>query len=278
MQISDLVGRIEKLIGAKVEAYQRIEGGYTPAARLRCHTNATSFFVKAGTTPLTSLSLRREISVYTRLHGPFLPKIVAWDEDVHEPVLILEDLSTYYWPPPWDERELNLVLKQIDAMHDTAAAIESFAEVHGDGGGNWQTIASDPEPFLSLGLATMAWLDRTLAILIQSKNQCRMEGNNLCHWDLRSDNICITSTHAVFVDWNLACLSNPVLDLGFLLPSLAYEGGPTPDRILPNAPEVAAWVAGYFAARAGLPNIPDAPRVRLVQRQQLGIALAWAIQ
>jgi hypothetical protein len=71
-------------------------------------------------------------------------------------------------------------------------------------------------------------------------------------------------------------VSNPQLDLGFWLPSLAYEGGPAPERILPDAPEVAAWVAGFFAARAGLPGISDAPRVRLVQRQQLATALPWA--
>ena len=78
------------------------------------------------------------------------------------------------------------------------------------------------------------------------------------------------------MDWNFACVSNPQLDLGFWLPSLAYEGGPEPERILPDAPAIAAWVAGFFAARAGLPGIRDAPRVRLVQRQQLVTALPWA--
>jgi hypothetical protein len=95
---------------------------------------------------------------------------------------------------------------------------------------------------------------------------------------LRSDNICLTESRAIFVDWNLACLSNPKLDLGFWLPSLAYEGGPEPETILPDAPEIAAWVAGFFAARAGRPEIHDAPRVRLVQRQQLETALPWAVR
>jgi hypothetical protein len=31
--------------------------------------------------------------------------------------------------------------------------------------------------------------------------------------------------------------------------SLAYEGGPAPEKILPDVPEGAAWVSGYFAAR-----------------------------
>jgi hypothetical protein len=37
-------------------------------------------------------------------------------------------------------------------------------------------------------------------------------------------------------------------------------------------------VSGYFAARAGLPTIPSAPRVRDIQRAQLGKALPWAVR
>jgi aminoglycoside phosphotransferase (APT) family kinase protein len=119
------------------------------------------------------------------------------------------------------------------------------------------------------------WLDGALPLLIRHEEQCSTDGESLTHWDLRSDNICVTETGAIFVDWNCACVSNPRLDLGFWLPSLAYEGGPAPERILPDAPGIAAWVSGFFAARAGLPGINDAPRVRLVQRQQLATALPW---
>jgi aminoglycoside phosphotransferase (APT) family kinase protein len=150
--------------------------------------------------------------------------------------------------------------------------------VHGNGGGNWATVAADPTPFLALGLVTPTWLEQALPLLLDSAGRCQTAGSRLAHWDLRSDNICITGQSAVFVDWNLACLANPALDLGFFLPSLAAEGGPLPEKILPDAPEIAAWVAGFFAARAGLPTIPDAPRVRWVQRQQLDTALPWAIR
>ena len=37
----------------------------------------------------------------------------------------------------------------------------------------------------------------------------------------------------------------------------------------------AVAVSGYFAARAGLPDIPGLPRVRAVQRIQLASALSW---
>jgi hypothetical protein len=82
----------------------------------------------------------------------------------------------------------------------------------------------------------------------------------------------------VLVDWNLACLANPTLDLASWLPSLEMEGGPAPETILPGAGDFAAMMSGFFAARAGLPTIPDAPRVRAVQLQQLRSALPWAVR
>jgi thiamine kinase-like enzyme len=137
-------------------------------------------------------------------------------------------------------------------------------------------VAADPESFLALGVADAVWLERALPTLIPYEESCPTAGDSLAHWDLRSDNICITAGRAVFIDWNSACLANPRLDLGFWLPSLAYESGIEPEKILPDAPDVAARVSGYFAARAGLPKIIDAPRVRTVQRRQLETALPWA--
>ena len=113
-----------------------------------------------------------------------------------------------------------------------------------------------------------------------------MAGDHLCHFDLRSDNLCLGNSpagenapgHALLIDWNGASLSNPSLDLGCWLPSLAREGGPLPEVLLPDAPEVAAWVSGFFAARAGLPVIPNAPRVRWIQQEQLHAALPWVVR
>lgn len=272
----ELASRIERLLGARVESYRRVEGGYTPALRLLCATAGASFFVKAGTTPLTAQNLNREIRVYNCLTGDFMPRLVAYESHESEPILVLEDLSAHHWPPPWDERRVALTLAQINALHDTPAPLETYAEVHGTLDANWAVVAADPGPFLSLGVADEKWLAAALPSLLRYEESCPTAGASLTHWDLRSDNICITPGRAVFIDWNGACLSNPRLDLGFWLPSLAYEGGPEPEKILPDAPEVAARVSGFFAARAGLPGISDAPRVRWVQRRQLETALPWA--
>jgi len=272
----ELIQRIERLAGAKVESYRRVEGGYTPALRLVCETAGASFFVKTGTTLFTRESLSREIRNYNALSGDFMPRLLASEDDGREPILILEDLSSWHWPPPWDRRQIDLTLAQIDALHHTPASVETYAEAHGAAVTGWRAVASDPLPFLALGMADAAWLERALPPLIQHEESCPTEGESLSHWDLRSDNICLADGRAVFVDWNLACLSNPRLDLGFWLPSLAYESGLAPENFLPDAPEVAAWVSGFFAARAGLPGISDAPRVRSVQRRQLETALPWA--
>ena len=274
----ELACRIERLVGARVESYTRVEGGYTPALRLLCRTAGGRFFAKVGTTPVTSEALRREIHVYERLGGDFMPRLLASEDHETEPVLVIEDLSAHHWPPPWGERQLALTLGQIDAMHRTTASLETYAQVHGSSEPNWRAVADDPGPFLTLGVADASWLEASLPTLIRVEETCATAGDSLTHWDLRSDNICVTSERAVFVDWNGACLSNPRLDLGFWLPSLAYESGIEPEKILPDAPEVAARVSGYFASRAGLPEISDAPRVRTVQRRQLAEALPWAVR
>ncbi len=274
---SDLLDRVGRLVGDTVVSSAPVEGGYTPATRLVCRTSRGQFFVKAGSTPLTSEFLRREIEVYRRITGPFIPRLIACEDHQTEPVLIIEDLSACYWPPPWTNQLIDAALRQMDAMHQVKAALEPYGKVHGSRPAGWTSVAQDPRPFLSLGIADEQWLRAGLPALLQNEARCPTEGDCLTHWDIRSDNMCFDGDRVILVDWNLACTANPRLDLGFWLPSLAFEGGPLPAEVLPDAPEVAAWVSGFFASRAGLPTIPDAPRVRQVQKQQLATALPWAV-
>jgi thiamine kinase-like enzyme len=270
--------RLEKLLGCAIVTFARVERGYTPASRWIVRTATGCFFAKVATTPLTANLLRREAHSYQAIRGDFMPDLIGWQDHATKPILIIEDLSDAQWPPPWDQRQIALVLNQIEALHNTLANVPPYEEIHGQRENNWEIVADDPGPFLSLGLASDQWLWRALPSLLEAERCCTTQGHQLTHWDIRSDNLCITPKGVKFVDWAEACLSNPELDLGFWLPSLAYEGGPEPEKILPGAPEVAAWVAGFFAARAGLPLIPDAPHVRLVQRQQLETALPWAVR
>jgi len=256
-----------------------IKGGYTAAVRYVVRSADTSAFVKIATTPLTAAMLRREIHAYGILSGAACcARLMGWQDDDRNPLLVIEALSGAYWPPPWNDARVAAVLDAIEGMHALKADLPVYAAVHGGREPGWKTVAADPTPFLSLGLVNEDWLMRSLPALIEAEDACATEGTAVTHWDLRSDNMCFVGGHAKFIDWAEACLSNPKLDLGFWLPSLCFEGGPAPDDILPASPEVAAWVSGFFAASAGLPIIPDAPFVRRVQREQLSTSLPWVVR
>jgi len=277
---TELAERIERVVGQKIRAFQTVQGGYSPVHRWRCITETGSVFVKVASVPITAEFLQREYLVYTKILGrDFVPELRGWEAHESTPILALEDLSAYHWAPPWEPRHVEQVVEQIHMMHANTADLGTFLEVHGEEKTNgWATVAQNPTPFLALGWADTEWLDASLPHLIAAEANCPTDGTQLCHWDLRSDNMCLSDSRTLFIDWNHACLANPRLDLGFWLPSLAYESGVLPEQILPDAPEVAAWVSGFFAARAGLPIIPHAPRVRKVQKEQLATALPWAIR
>ena len=140
----------------------------------------------------------------------------------------------------------------------------------------WPEVARDPDPFLSLGMCSKRWLDRALPALLAAADPALLDGDALCHLDVRSDNLCFRSDgQAVLVDWDCAAVGNPQFDLAFWLPSLHHEGGPPPHAFGSIAPGVVALVAGFFASQAGRPDIPAAPAVRNVQRSQLEVALPW---
>jgi hypothetical protein len=273
----DLVARAERILRRKTTAWTRVSRGYTPAERWLITTSTSSAFVKCGVTPLTAKWLRREFHAYGQIKECFIPELIGWEDDERSPMLILEDLSQNFWPPPWTRERVDQVRECLDAMHGIEPPMPSFDAIHGRVSG-WNDVAADPSEFLSLNAASPAWLDKALPVLLQAQNACSTAGTALTHWDIRSDNICITARGAKLIDWPASCLSNPKLDLGIWLPSLVSEGGPLPEEILPGEPEVAAWICGFFAARAGKPEIADAPLVRGVQRRQLSAALPWAIR
>jgi aminoglycoside phosphotransferase (APT) family kinase protein len=138
--------------------------------------------------------------------------------------------------------------------------------------------AADAEPLLSTGVCSRAWLRRHLPALREAAERALFAGDDFLHLDVRSDNIALRGGRAILVDWNWASVGNALLDVVAWAPSLHAEGGPPPEDVVggEGVPELAAALAGYFAARVGLPPPPTAPRVRVVQRSQLDVALPWA--
>lgn len=268
--------RVAALLGWVPETWRPVAGGYTPTARYAVAAGRRSAFVKIATTPVTARMIEREIAAYRDISGPFVPELLGAAPDEKAPILIIEDLSRATWPPPWTPPRVEQVLDAVARMHAAPSALPRGTLLDGRAAG-WPTVAENPAPFLALGLVSAPWLDRHLPALLAAEAAAHLHGDALTHLDLRSDNICIAADGVKFVDWAEARRSAAAVDLGFFLPSLAYEGGPRPETILDD-PAIAALVSGFFASRAGLPGIPDAPFVRRVQRRQLSAALPWAIR
>jgi aminoglycoside phosphotransferase (APT) family kinase protein len=148
-------------------------------------------------------------------------------------------------------------------------------ETYGGWFGRWHTVAASPEPFLSLGLRSRAWLVERLPAIIEAADTVPLDGDAVVHLDVRSDNLCTLEDRAVLVDWNWVSLAAPELDLAAWACSLSLEGGPPPWELLPDSPGFAAFLAGIFAATAGLPPPDTAPAVREFQARQLAVALDW---
>ena len=271
--------RLERLLGVGQPTwYTAVERGYTQARRLRAHfSSGLSVFVKLATDAVTAEWLRAEYRIYSQVTRGYLPRLLGWDDDGESPLLVLEDLSAADWPPPWHPSQVDQVLKTLAEIRETPAPPGIPPLDRSDLAG-WSLLAEDPTPFLALGLCSAGWLQEALPALVEAERHAPLAGSDLLHLDMRSDNICFAGNRTLVVDWNMACLGNGPLDVAAWLPSLQAEGGPEPEQILPHAPELAAVVSGFVAARAGLPRIEKAPRVREVQLQQLRTALPWVVR
>ncbi len=257
---------------------QIVSGGYgsnTRHWRVELDDRSTAF-VKDANDEDSASWLRDELRVYRSMEAPFLAGFLGWHDDTRT-LLVLEDLSAAHWPPPWRQGEVDAVLAGLDEVALTRAPSElPRLEDLRDRLNGWRMVAEDPQPLLSTGLVTRDWLDARLPTLLEAGERCDLSGDALVHLDVRSDNLCFREGRVVFVDWNLACVGNPLADVVAWLPSLRLEGGPEPWELLPDSNGLAALIAGYFASRAGLPTPATAPRVRPFQRAQAEVALPWA--
>jgi hypothetical protein len=257
-------------------------GGQTAASRwVATLPDGSTRFVKIAHTDDTASWIRDEHLFYA-LAGPrpYLPAFLGWRDDGVRPVLVLEDLSDAVWPPPWSDERVDSVLDCLREVAESEpptglpdARNSQFAL------DAWPEVAADPGPFLALGLCSADWLERHLPALSAASCAARFTGDCLLHFDVRSDNLCFRDGRVLLIDWNFACLGNPVFDVAAWLPSLHAEGGAPPEQILATTDEVAAiasLLAGYFGWRGAHPDIPEAPHVRPLQRRQARTALPWA--
>ena len=120
------------------------------------------------------------------------------------------------------------------------------------------------------------WSTRHLPALVELERAApdAAAGETLLHLDLRADNLLIGPAGVTVVDWPHARLGAAWVDRAFLAPSLAMQGGPSPESLMarggagppPGDAELTAVVAamaGFFTWQAleppplGLPTLGD---------------------
>jgi hypothetical protein len=254
-------------------------GGYgTNTARWRVELeDGRRAFVKLALDEVAAGWLRDEHRVYSQVAAPFLAEFLGWHDGPGRTLLVIEDLADAHWPPPWSRGQVDHVLATLDVLHrmEPPRGLPRLEERRGRLDG-WADVAADPAPLLSTGLCSSAWLEEALPALREAAGACELDGESFLHFDVRSDNLCFRGGRAILVDWNLACVGNPLIDVVAWLPSLHLEGGPAPWELVPETGGLSGLLAGFFASRAGLPAPTTAPTVRDFQRRQAAIALPWA--
>jgi thiamine kinase-like enzyme len=268
--------RLEALLGASITSFHSPKCGYTPALRFVCQADHGSAFAKVGTDPFSTEATLKEIEVYDTLSLSCMPRLLASEASAEAPILIIEDLSRAHWPVPWREGDLEQVVEAIGEIHRTPLSDEVRERLKSPPGWpGWREVAQAPEEFLASGLASEAWLDQALPVLIDAATRCPVDGDDLVHHDLRSDNMCIGADGVRIIDWSWTDIGNADLDLAFFLNAVTSEGGPPQEVHFPDAPAQAAVVSGFFGSQCVKPVIPTAAHVRTVQLQQFRAAFAW---
>jgi len=111
----------------------------------------------------------------------------------------------------------------------------------------------------------------------------------LLHLDVRSDNLRWRNSRLTLLDWPHVVAGTPELDVAFFAQSVAAEGGPRPELVLPAYARAfgldsdlldasVSAVLSFFLAQAWLPELPGLPRLRRWQRKQLRATAEWAVR
>jgi len=279
----EVATRVGRLLGGRVESADPQGGGYTRAGSFLVRLeDGRAAFVKTGEDDAAAERLRVEASVLGMLDAPWAPRVLAWADDPALPLLAIEDLSGAHWPPPYpeDTAPLFTMLQEVAV----AAHPEGLQRLQDRGPGQqtfWEHVGDRTPDFLALGLCTGEWLERALPALAQAERAVSFAGEDLCHLDVFSGNVCFVDGRGpVLIDWASPAIGNAWVDVGFAVVSVLSEGGRLPEGLaMPGGRSIAAFRAGHNAHEVISPHPEWARPDATLREDQLGDlrhALPWA--
>jgi aminoglycoside phosphotransferase (APT) family kinase protein len=283
---------VEEGLGARVVESLTQAGGFSPgvAARLRLEDDRRAFVKAVGSSPNPESPSfhRREARIAAALPPETpAPRLLFAHDDGDWVALVFEDVDGQEPELPWRVHELERVLAAVTdlsaVLTPTPIAAPPITEGFDEEFRGWRQLA---EASRVRGLDPWAAGRLDLLAELESHWAEASSGETLLHADVRADNILLTPTRVVFVDWPHACVGARWIDLLAMLPSVAMQGGPKPWEIFDTHPcarsasreqvdAVLAALTGFFVQRGTLPPPPGLPTLRDFQRGQGAEALAW---
>lgn len=287
----------EPVLGAGIDAFHAISGGYTVQhlARLEL-SDGTRAVLKAAPPGVADgvewgLQVRREIAAYRAwpFLAPWRPRMRATFVCDGWTVLVMDEVVDALRVPPWSASLLDAVARGLADMHaasagwtgDVAAPRDHrfYERVAGAG----RDHGDVPAAWADRGWR--AWLDRVAGPAGAAVDALlRAAPARLLHYGVRSDNLFVRHGRLVLVDWPIARWGAQAIDSVHWAVSVEAEGGPAApdvhDRYLRHAPEAAgqtdgavAYVAGWFLCRLVERDGPD--RVQRMRLRLLRPVLRW---
>ena len=254
----EAVARAEEILGSEAENWARVVSrGYSVNEHWTAgFADGSRAFLKLASIDPSPQWVRDEHHVFECVSGPFMPKLLGFD-DGERPLLILEDmLPDARWPPPWQPGDVDAVLTTLGEAA-TATRYGWAATSRGERHGRLARRRGRPGAFPSTRPRRRG-VARALAARAR-RGVRRLADRRGCavHCDVRSDNLCLRDGHAVLLDWNHARIGNAAFDVAFWLPSLVLEGGARPRRRSASM----TWRSSSPASSRPRPACPR-PRVR----------------
>ncbi|HXC55611.1 MAG TPA: aminoglycoside phosphotransferase family protein [Rhizomicrobium sp.] len=300
--------RIAALIGEPIAGGEIAWGGYGPTASFVLTTvSGARHFCKGthpGNTKEGHAAVLQECANLVRFAE--LARFGAGYRGMVEAggwhLAVLEFVPRGAGVPPWTAHAVDQVFARIAEFH--AATPVGARATLGDRSAsdllaktqNWHSLR-DPAVrgrFIALfedAGAAAQWLDPHLDRLIARTHDGAALGGpqGWVHMDIRSDNMIFAADgRLLLVDWPVLSYGPQLLDVAFFLASLEAEGGPACAEGLrryeaaagvtfadDDIGAAATIVAGFFAARAGEPEVAALPRLRGLQKRLLFPALRW---
>ena len=287
--------RVEEVLGAPVTFSETQPGGFSPGVAAKVLTSrGRRAFVKSASSVISNPSAeanRREIKYTSVLQdNPRVPKLLYSFEEGSWITLIYEIVEGKHPDLPWNDNELDFVLSELTELSSSLTpcphpeVFGNLAETDQDKFGGWRYFFDEKSTVSRL---KDPWIEKNVETLLQleTKWSVASKGTSLVHTDLRADQILITDSKAVFLDWPHAKIGASWIDFLFLFPSIVLQKGPSMSELVQRSPlahvpkadlfSVGAALAGFFLWNSLQPPPPRLTTLREFQRNQGNVVVRW---